>query len=362
MTDANNQRPDNFRDRVIAAAEAALKAGGSVGPLELFQYMRLLHPVHVEGWRKGNEHYRVLEPWIQVGPEKFEKTLRHFAEWVRARGLHPITASYSRRSPGGIEQLQVTADGDPEREKFYRTHYAPADLTERKTRQLAEKLTKPPDLVVFEKVSEEGNCSECGAELTKGSLLCMEKSQPLCLACADLEHLVFLPSGDMALSRRARKLSPLSAVVVRFSRARKRYERQGVLVTGAALAQAEEQCAADAPERAARRAREAVLRQAEDGEFVQSVCQAIVEHFPKCPPDEARSIAEHTARRGSGRVGRSAAGRALDPRALELAVIAHIRHTHTNYDELLMQGAERLDARALVRERIDRVLAGWSGS
>lgn len=61
-----------------------------------------------------------------------------------------------------------------------------------------------------------------------GSWNLVEKGQPLCLACADLDHLVFLPSGDGTLSRRARKQSALSAVVVRFSRARKRYERQGV--------------------------------------------------------------------------------------------------------------------------------------
>jgi len=47
---------------------------------------------------------------------------------------------------------------------------------------------------------------------------------------------------------------------------------------------------------------------------------------------------------------------------LDLAVTAHIRHAHTNYDELLMRGTERLDARALVRERIQRVLAEWSGA
>jgi hypothetical protein len=46
---------------------------------------------------------------------------------------------------------------------------------------------------------------------------------------------------------------------------------------------------------------------------------------------------------------------------VDLAVIAHIRHEHTNYDDLLMRGTERLDARVLVRERIDRVLAEWSG-
>jgi hypothetical protein len=244
-------------------------------------------------------------------------------------------------------------------EEFYRTHYAPAELSELKTKRLAEKLSKPPDLVVFEKVSEEGNCIECGVELLKGNFLFVEKKQPLCLECADLDHLVFLPAGNMAISRRARKHSPLSAVVVRFSRNRKRYERQGLLVTPAALAQAEEECAADASERAVRRAQAAIHRTAEDLQFARTVAQSILQQFPGCPPDEAESIAEHTAARGSGRVGRSAAGRALDPRAIELAVIAHIRHVHTNYDELLMQGTDRLDARMLVRSQISDLLDTW---
>ena len=47
--------------------------------------------------------------------------------------------------------------------------------------------------------------------------------------------------------------------------------------------------------------------------------------------------------------------------AVDLAVRAHVRHAHTNYDELLMAGTDRLDARAQVREKIDRVLAEWSG-
>ena len=59
-------------------------------------------------------------------------------------------------------------------------------------------------------------------------------------------------------------------------------------------------------------------------------------------------------------MGRSAAGRALDVAAVDLAVIAHIRHAHTDYDVLLMRGTARLDARALVREKIDRVLAKWA--
>ena len=70
--------------------------------------MSLLQAVHVESWRKGDEHYRVLQPWIQVGPEKFRKAILHFREWVKQRGLRAIEAAHTRRGPGGIEPLRVT--------------------------------------------------------------------------------------------------------------------------------------------------------------------------------------------------------------------------------------------------------------
>jgi hypothetical protein len=78
-----------------------------------------------------------------------------------------------------------------------------------------------------------------------------------------------------------------------------------------------------------------------------------------CPPSEAVAIALHTAERGSGRVGRSASGRALDEGALRLAVIASIRHKHTHYDTLLMQGLDRSEARWAVRDKIEEVLSSW---
>src|ERR1039458_5999546 len=49
----------SLQERVEQAAKTALNRDGSVGPLELFQEMRLLQPVHVEGWRKGNELSKV---------------------------------------------------------------------------------------------------------------------------------------------------------------------------------------------------------------------------------------------------------------------------------------------------------------
>lgn len=356
----NETEPSKLEARVLQAAEAALEVEGAVGPLELFRYMLLLQPVHFEGWKKGNPCFRNLEEHIQVGPKKRVHILEIFKKWIHQKGLTPIEVPYTGRTLNGVHELQVTEAGDPEKEKFYRTRFAPAGSSERKERQLKEKLSKAPDLVVFQKISQEGGCKECGAELAKGSLLFMEQGEPLCLDCADLNHLIFLPAGDATLSRRARKHSPLSAVVVKFSRARNRYERQGLLVTEGALAQAENQCAADAPERASRRAQAAVVREVQDREFVQAVTKALLEQYPSCPVSEAESIAAHTAERGSGRVGRSAAGRALDPQALELALRAHIRHQHTNYDELLMEGVPRLDARAQVREAIERVMAKWS--
>jgi len=82
--------------------------------------------------------------------------------------------------------------------------------------------------------------------------------------------------------------------------------------------------------------------------------------YPGCPADEAGKIARYTAERGSGRVGRSAAGRDLEEQALKLAVIAWVRHRKTNYDELLGRGIERLEAREMVRDKIQEVLDRWT--
>src|SRR5215204_3616541 len=82
-------------------------------------------------------------------------------------------------------------------------------------------------------VSRDTQCAECGEELGSGRWLRMEQEKPLCMSCADLAHLEFLPRGNVALTRRATKHSPLRAVVVQWSRSRKRYERQGILVTPA---------------------------------------------------------------------------------------------------------------------------------
>lgn len=212
------------------------------------------------------------------------------------------------------------------------------------------------DLIVISPLNEWG-CSECGSG---GDLLRMADQGPLCLSCADLDHLVFLPSGDAALTRRARRASSLSAVVVRFSRARRRYERQGVLVEEGGLEHAEAQCLADADIRARRRERERARHAQADLRFQAELARAILRLYPACPSERAERIAHHAGARSSGRVGRTAAGRALDPSAIELAVAAAVRHEDTDYDELLMSGMERSEARQRVSVAVDRILERWS--
>jgi hypothetical protein len=240
----------------------------------------------------------------------------------------------------------------------FRLHFVSPQLAEKKLEKLREKVNAAAPPTVFS-IVKASKCSQCNRELWKGALLTMQGNQPLCMECADLDHLVYLGSGDAALTRRATKHSSLWAVVVRFSRSRGRYERQGVLVQPEALEKAEEECLADADLRAARQARDAEKREFEDVELAARMAQKIRELYPGCPPEEAHRIAAHTAARGSGRVGRSAAGRALDDHALELAVAAWVRHRHTRYDELLMSGQERAAARSEVREEMDGVLDRW---
>ena len=281
---------------------------------------------------------------------------RRGRDWAQARKLQPSDTPYVARTRDR-RPLQFSESGDPGIQRAYRTHWVSPALSERKRERLVASQSRPPDLVVVSPVGDWA-CAVCGRE--DGGWLTMEDPGPVCMACADMDHLVFLPSGDAALTRRAKKASTLSAVVVRWSRTRKRYQRQGLLVEEPALGQAEEQCLADEDARMRRRERDAERRAGEDLELQTRFVAEITRLFPGCPAERAGAIARHTALRGSGRVGRSAAGRSLDEKAVTLAVVASVRHEDTEYDSLLMSGVPREEARTQVRPDIDRVLDGWA--
>jgi hypothetical protein len=212
------------------------------------------------------------------------------------------------------------------------------------------------EMVVWVRHKDVDRCARCATEISRGMLILINCEEGIrCLKCAGMADLVFLPSGDPALTRRAMRLSPRTAVVVKFSRARKRNERQGVRVEETALRQAQEECRQDAARRGEiavrRRARDAVREQ----EYVERFRARILEFFPHGPPAEAIEIAKHACAKHSGRVGRTAWAKERDPRAIELATTAHVRHRHTDYDELLAEG-DRTAARWSVEDRVREIL------
>jgi hypothetical protein len=217
------------------------------------------------------------------------------------------------------------------------------------------------DLKVFI-VRRKSQCAECGEALGSQAWITLEDERGArCLTCADLDHLVFLPAGDTALTRRSREHSRLCAVVLKWSRTRKRYERQGLLVENEALEVAEQECRADEKQRATRRAQSAARRDELDREYVQQFARRIRERYPQCPAKREERIAEHACRKYSGRVGRSAAAKDLTEEAVDLAVRAHIRHVETPYDALLMTGHSRRAARAKTAPEVTEVAGRWRG-
>ena len=209
-------------------------------------------------------------------------------------------------------------------------------------------------------VRRDTTCSDCGCELLESSMITLSKERkPLCLKCADLAHLEYLPRGHTALTRRATRYSRLRAVVVEWSRTRNRYERQGILAEPKAIERAEAECLGDAERRERQRERHASRAAELDRGYVDAFAARIRENFPGCPPDDARMIAEHACRKYSGRVGRSAAAKRLESDAIRFAVAAAVRHDFTNYDELLLKGYDRSDARVLVRDRVEEVFDAW---
>ena len=209
-------------------------------------------------------------------------------------------------------------------------------------------------------LSKDSPCSKCDKKLEhKDFIMPAKNGGVLCMKCAGFDHLLFLPSGDPALTRRAHKYSNLSAVVLKWNRQRHRYERQGLLVEKDAVSKAEQECLSDNEAREKRKIRETAKRAVIDREYIGRFAKKIIELFPACPKGREIEIAEHACKKYSGRVGRSSMAKELEAKPVRLAVIAHIRHAETKYDELFTKGHTKETARAEIEEHLDRVLKKW---
>ena len=116
--------------------------------------------------------------------------MRVLRSWAQREGLKPSETVYVARSRDR-RALRFSESGDPGVERACRTHWVSPRLSERERERLAERQSRPPDLVVISPVGD-WTCSACGGT---GDLLIMDDPGPLCLACAEMDHLVFVAAG-----------------------------------------------------------------------------------------------------------------------------------------------------------------------
>lgn len=218
--------------RVARAAGTALQLQGFVAAIDVMVGIGWLSQNRVLEWRTRRLPF--LERGIQASPKKISEAMRLFAAWARQAGLRPSTTEYVART-AARERLQFSKSAESTIEAAWRTHWVSSKLTEAERARVEAKAQKPPELVASEARHPDWRCHRCGGT---GAFLVMEPPGPACLPCAGLGHLVMVPAGDALLTRRARAASKLTAVLVRWSRTRKRYERIGALVEPTALAAA----------------------------------------------------------------------------------------------------------------------------
>lgn len=223
-----NRKP--LDERIARAAEAALETQHHVSAIDVLTGIGWLAHSAVSLWRQGR--IDCLERELHIDAARLSEAMELFRAWAAAKGLSSSEAQYVARTPQR-PTLRFSLDGDADIERAYRTHWVSPELSAAKRERLAEKVNRPPELVVVQPLNKDWTCHRCSGS---GELLVMEEGGPVCLPCVGLGDLEFLPTGNALLTRRARKASARSAVVVRFSRSRRRYERQGLLVEAPALA------------------------------------------------------------------------------------------------------------------------------
>jgi hypothetical protein len=224
-------------ERVIKAAEAAFAAQNYVSAVDVLVGIGWLDPGAVKRWRHGQVDY--LERTVQTNLSRISEAMKLFRSWATAKRLFPSETHYVARTPQR-QTLRFSKSGNPTIEQLYRTHWISGELSESRRERLAEKASRAPELVVIEPLNTAWICHRCGGT---GGLLMMENPGPACLRCVGLDDLEFLAAGDALLTRRVKAKSTRHAVVVRFSKSRRRYERQGLLVEPQALAEARRELA-----------------------------------------------------------------------------------------------------------------------
>ncbi len=241
--------------RVIEAAERILDRQGRISTLDLLLALGYLRASHIRDWKRGMLPH--LEQAASADPESWARAIEIFHVWAEDRGLTRTLADYPAMNRSGVRYLRFTEAGERVIEEMYRTAY----ISPLGPRAMDE---EPPEMIVYSSI-RESQCERCAAAMPAGSFFFLKRKQLLCLRCAGLDDLVFVPAGNARLTRNARQLSQRYAIVLRYSRGLERYERKGLLVEPHTV------------------------------DRVYLISTAILKLFPDCPPEDALEIASEFA-------------------------------------------------------------------
>lgn len=136
---------------VMRAAEAALAERRFVTAIDVLVGIGWLAAPRVEEWRQGRVDCR--EGVTQANLAKLSSAMRVFRGWATRRGLVPSGTAYVARTRDR-RPLRFSVSGNPDIERAYRTHWVSPALSEAKRRQLAERQSRPDDLVVVSPLKE----------------------------------------------------------------------------------------------------------------------------------------------------------------------------------------------------------------
>ena len=156
-----------LEQRVIAAAEAALAARGVVTAIDVLTGLGWLPRSGERAWRHGR--IPDLERAVTANLSNTSSAMRYLRRWAESRGLRPSETAYVARTRDR-RTLRFSTSGEPSVEVPYRTHWVSPELSERKLERLAERQSRPPDLVVISP-TRDWTCSACGGT---GDLLIMD--------------------------------------------------------------------------------------------------------------------------------------------------------------------------------------------
>ncbi|KAK3313732.1 hypothetical protein B0H66DRAFT_606978 [Apodospora peruviana] len=160
---------------------------------------------------------------------------------------------------------------------------------------------------------------------------------------------VFVPKGNVFVTKICRKKTHELRQTL-YEVIDKHKKTLGLRCPAHVLAVVEAEDVASAERRA-----EAVRKR--DGVVQGKFADEILRLYPKTPTEEIPKIVKHSLTKRSGRVG-TTSRLDLDEK-VRLAVRAHIRHSHTNYDELLKETKDREASRRQIWPKLHEIAKSW---